>query len=57
MSARALLIQNPEADEQAINQALAGAICRCTGHIKVKKAVAQAVQRIAAEERERGQAS
>ena len=56
MSARALLIQNPEADEAAINQALAGAICRCTGHIKVKKAVAQAVQRIAAEERERGQA-
>jgi len=56
MSARALLIRNPDADEQAINEALAGAICRCTGHIKVKKAVAAAVQRIAEQEREHGRA-
>jgi len=49
MSARALLLRNPAADEHAINEALAGAICRCTGHIKVKQAVARAVQRLQAE--------
>lgn len=49
MSARALLQQNPGADAEAINEALAGAICRCTGHIKVKKAVASAVQSLAAD--------
>jgi len=54
MSARSLLILKPDADERAINEALAGAICRCTGHIKVKKAVARAVQVIADREREHG---
>jgi carbon-monoxide dehydrogenase small subunit len=48
MSAMGLLNTNPHADEQAIDEALAGAICRCTGHIKVRQAVAQAVARIAA---------
>jgi carbon-monoxide dehydrogenase small subunit len=47
MSARALLIGNPQADATAINEALAGAICRCTGHIKVKQAVAHAVATLA----------
>jgi len=47
MSARALLIENPRADAEAINEALAGAICRCTGHIKVKEAVASAVATLA----------
>lgn len=50
MSAMGLLNRNPRADERAINEALAGAICRCTGHIKVKQAVAQAVAGIAARE-------
>jgi carbon-monoxide dehydrogenase small subunit len=54
MSARSLLIRKPDADEQAINEALAGAICRCTGHIKVKKAVARAVQMIAERGRQHG---
>jgi aerobic-type carbon monoxide dehydrogenase small subunit (CoxS/CutS family) len=48
MSAMGLLNTNPDADERAINEALAGAICRCTGHIKVKQAVARAVAEIAA---------
>jgi carbon-monoxide dehydrogenase small subunit len=47
MSARALLHENPQADAEAINEALAGAICRCTGHIKVKEAVARAVAMLA----------
>ena len=49
MSARALLLENPGADAEAINEALAGAICRCTGHIKVKEAVARAVVDLANE--------
>jgi carbon-monoxide dehydrogenase small subunit len=49
MSAMGLLNTNPAPDEAAINDALAGAICRCTGHIKVKKAVAHAVATIAAQ--------
>lgn len=48
MSAMGLLNRNPNADERAINEALAGAICRCTGHIKVKQAVARAVKELAA---------
>ena len=48
MSAKALLDANPAADAEAINEALAGAICRCTGHIKVKQAVAKAVEALAA---------
>ncbi len=54
MSARSLLLRNPQADEQAINEALAGAICRCTGHIKVKQAVARAVKVIAQETQANG---
>ena len=50
MSARALLNENPQADAEAINEALAGAICRCTGHIKVKEAVAQTIAALAASE-------
>lgn len=49
MSALGLLNTNPQPDEAAINDALAGAICRCTGHIKVRMAVAHAIQQIAAE--------
>jgi len=47
MTAKALLETNPHPDEVAINEALAGAICRCTGHIKVKEAVRQAILRMA----------
>jgi len=39
MSAKALLDVTTSPSEDQINEALAGAICRCTGHIKIKKAV------------------
>lgn len=48
MTARALLLGNPRADARAIDEALAGTLCRCTGHIKVKQAVAKAVADLAA---------
>lgn len=44
MTAKALLDTNPAPDDDAINDAMAGAICRCTGHIKVKIAIREAVR-------------
>ncbi len=44
MSAKALLDANPDPGEAEISEAMAGAICRCTGHIKVKIAVRKAAE-------------
>ena len=45
MTAKALLDRDEGPDDAAINEALAGTLCRCTGHIKVKHAVRAAIQR------------
>lgn len=42
MSAQAILNATPAPTEADINDGLAGVICRCTGHIKVKEAVRNA---------------
>ena len=42
MSARALLKNNPEPDEQTVREALSGNLCRCTGYAKIIEAVQQA---------------
>ena len=39
MSAKALLNKYPEPSEEQINEGMAGVLCRCTGHIKVKEAI------------------
>ncbi len=39
MSAKALLNKYPQPTEEQINEAMAGVLCRCTGHIKVKEAI------------------
>ncbi len=39
MSAKALLNKYPQPTEAQINEAMAGVLCRCTGHIKVKEAI------------------
>ncbi|MGI9342273.1 MAG: (2Fe-2S)-binding protein [Gammaproteobacteria bacterium] len=44
MSAKALLDVNTSPTELDINEAMAGAICRCTGHIKVKIAIREAAK-------------
>lgn len=50
MTAKALLDVNTSPSEEEISEALAGAICRCTGHIKVKKAVRKAAEVLHARE-------
>jgi aerobic carbon-monoxide dehydrogenase small subunit len=42
MSAKAVLNRNPRPTEAEINDGMAGVICRCTGHIKVKEAIRNA---------------
>jgi carbon-monoxide dehydrogenase small subunit len=39
MSAQAVLNAHAHPDEEAINDGMAGVLCRCTGHIKVKEAI------------------
>jgi len=54
MTAKALLDVNTQPTEDEISEALAGAICRCTGHIKVKKAVRKAAEVLHEREVSRG---
>lgn len=42
MSAKALLDEKPDADEQDIREGLHGNICRCTGYVKIVEAVEDA---------------
>ncbi|QDU79718.1 Carbon monoxide dehydrogenase small chain [Polystyrenella longa] len=44
MSAKALLIQNPDPTEEEIRFALAGNLCRCTGYDKIVRAVQSAAK-------------
>ena len=39
MSAKAVVNKYPEPTEEQINAGMAGVLCRCTGHIKVKEAI------------------
>jgi len=41
MSAHAVLTASPQPTEDEINDGMAGVLCRCTGHIKVKEAIRQ----------------
>lgn len=44
MSAKALLMKNPDPSETEIRRALAGNLCRCTGYTKIVKAVQRAAR-------------
>jgi carbon-monoxide dehydrogenase small subunit len=39
MSAKALLDENPTADEEEIKEGIAGNICRCTGYVQIIDAI------------------
>jgi carbon-monoxide dehydrogenase small subunit len=39
MSAKAVVNKHPQPTEEQINAGMAGVLCRCTGHIKVKEAI------------------
>jgi carbon-monoxide dehydrogenase small subunit len=39
MSAKAVVNANEQPTEEEINDGMAGVLCRCTGHIKVKEAI------------------
>lgn len=44
ISAYALLKRNPQPNEHEIQEALLGNLCRCTGYVRIIKAVKEAVQ-------------
>ena len=39
LSAKALLDEEPDADEEEIRQVMSGNLCRCTGYIKIIEAI------------------
>lgn len=49
MSSKALLMENPSPDEQAIRQALAGNLCRCTGYHRIISAVQESAKKCQAQ--------
>jgi carbon-monoxide dehydrogenase small subunit len=44
MSAKAIVNKYPQPTEEQMNAGLAGVLCRCTGHVKVKEAIRQDYQ-------------
>ena len=52
LTAEALLVADPKPSRNAIKQALAGNLCRCTGYIKIYEAVELAAARIRGEKAE-----
>jgi isoquinoline 1-oxidoreductase alpha subunit len=47
MNAAALLANNPAPDSAAIDQAMAGNLCRCGCYVRIKAAISQASTRLA----------
>lgn len=46
LSAKALLEQNPQPAGEEIKEAIAGNICRCTGYVKIEKAIQSAAKKM-----------
>ncbi len=49
LSAKALLDENPDADEEEIRKALKGNLCRCTGYKKIVEAILAAKEKMKSE--------
>jgi len=46
LSAKALLDKNPDPTSGEVRTAIAGNICRCTGYVKIEKAILEAAKQI-----------
>jgi carbon-monoxide dehydrogenase small subunit len=46
MAAKGLLNENPRPTEQAVRQAIAGNLCRCTGYDTIVEAILEAARQI-----------
>lgn len=46
MSGKELLDQNPRPTEEEIKEGIAGNLCRCTGYVKIVKAISVAAQKM-----------
>ncbi len=47
LAAKALLEENPDPDEQTVKTAISGNLCRCTGYVKIVRAVRLAAVKMA----------
>ena len=54
LSAKALLDGNPRPTEREVKEAIAGNLCRCTGYVKIIKAILAASDRISVDQKIRG---
>lgn len=50
LSAKALLDENPDPGEDEIRKGIAGNLCRCTGYVKIIRAIRDAAARLRKEE-------
>ena len=46
LSAKALLDENPRPTQRQVKEAIAGNLCRCTGYVKIVKAIMTAAEKI-----------
>jgi carbon-monoxide dehydrogenase small subunit len=51
MSARSLLLRNPDPDEEDVKKAIEGNLCRCTGYKPIVAAILEAAARERKDER------
>jgi carbon-monoxide dehydrogenase small subunit len=49
LAAQALLDADPDPSREAIDEALGGNICRCTGYVQIREAVERAARTLAEE--------
>jgi carbon-monoxide dehydrogenase small subunit len=51
LSAKALLDENPRPTQRQVKEAIAGNLCRCTGYVKIVKAIMAAAEKISVEQK------